>query len=122
MLAFFWWPFIKLDSYRIKVSLFILTAIYIDECLWCKTIVLLPQVPPVPTPCSAAAAGSCGGLPGRTEAGLLSWDTKRWLKQYQDIKKVEVKEKQVRVPKEKQTIGYLEFNWYSYLFLRALYA
>ena len=43
---------------------------------------------------SAAAGTSCAGFPGRTETGILSWHTKRWLKQYQNIKVVEVKERE----------------------------
>lgn len=50
-----------------------------------------PRVSLVPTTFSATAS-SCGGFPGRTKTGILSWDTKRWLKQYCNFKVVEFKE------------------------------
>lgn len=43
------------------------------------------RVSAVPEAVSAAAEGTCGGFPGRTETGILSRDTKRLLKQYWNI-------------------------------------
>ena len=38
------------------------------------------------TQCNLAAVNICSGFPGETKTGILSWDTKRWLKQYWNIK------------------------------------